>query len=147
MITYHDIQLAMRSAMQSGNSSAWALANGGKDITVLLGDRAQVRAGEFPVAIIIYTPSSLREVDNARFLIVEDFIIDIGTHNTNPEAAIAGLAAFEAAVYQDLLADRTLGGLVTDLTIVTPVGDMGVNHPQHFMGLKIQTTRKAVLHA
>ncbi len=142
MSTYHDIQLAMRSALQTGQAQAWAAANASKSLTVLLGDREKIRPEQYPVVIIMHKPVALREINNAQFLIADDFMIDAGTFDSDPEAAIAGLADLERAIYRDLLSDRTLGALISDLTISTPVGDLGRNHPHHFAGLMIHTERK-----
>jgi len=148
VLNQFEIQTQVRAALMSDPAlTAWIAANYSDVLTILLGNRPlkEYRPEQYPLIVVVFDPQSVGEkVRNTTHWMIEDYHFEIGLYQTDVELALQHLAELELLTTTAAL--TFLRGLTASdehAEVVARIGDADVNHPYHFIGVKIQMRRHA----
>lgn len=147
-MSFDTISAQIAATISNSVAVAAVLNPTGKVITAKVGfrTRQEINIADLPIALIVRPERKLtlqyaRQYDHS-------FIIFVGVHCEDREAAPGLLDDLENAIEDALTEAYTLGGTAVEVHYISSTNDMGIYHPVYFTSMQFEiSARKQTLGA
>jgi hypothetical protein len=122
------------SAITTLMASRWP----GKSLTVKTGfkTRQEINVADLPIVLIVRPDRKLTDIAAKQY--DHSFILFVGIHSENREAAPGLLDDLENAIEDALCANYNQGGTTVDTNFIGSSNDMGMYHPNYFTTMQFE---------